>query len=48
MVDQNTEKKIGLNFARLIVEVGMDARLPDSISFKNKKGLLVEQKVTYE
>ncbi|XP_070006789.1 uncharacterized protein [Nicotiana sylvestris] len=37
MVDQNTQKKIGLNFARLLIEVGMDIVLPDCILFRNKK-----------
>lgn len=48
MVDQNTERKIGLNFARLMVEVDMNAALPDIINFRNEKGQLIEQKVTYE
>lgn len=37
MVDKNTEKKIGLNFARMWIEVEMDAVLPDRIWFKNEK-----------
>lgn len=38
MIDQSTEKKTSLNFAKIIeVEVGMDARLLESINFKNKK-----------
>ncbi|KAG5567905.1 hypothetical protein H5410_065079, partial [Solanum commersonii] len=44
MVDKNTERKAGLNFARLMVEVDMDTILPESISFKNEKGQLIEQK----
>ncbi|XP_075083268.1 uncharacterized protein LOC142167018 [Nicotiana tabacum] len=48
MVDQNTEKKLGLNFARLLVEVGMDTILPDCILFRNEKGSVVEQKVIYD
>ncbi|XP_016461203.1 uncharacterized protein LOC107784572 [Nicotiana tabacum] len=48
MVDQNTERKIRLNFARLLVEVDMDAKLPDTILFRSEKGHVVEQKVTYD
>ncbi|KAH0640651.1 hypothetical protein KY285_037237 [Solanum tuberosum] len=44
MVDQNTERKIGLNFARLMVEVDMNAALPDIINFRNENGQLIEQK----
>lgn len=32
MVDQRTEKKIGLNFARQLIEVGMDVALTVPIS----------------
>ncbi|KAH0636704.1 hypothetical protein KY289_036619 [Solanum tuberosum] len=45
MVDRNTEKKIGLNFARLLVEVVLDAQLPETILFRNEKGNLIEQKL---
>lgn len=38
MVDQNTERKIELKFARLLVEVDMDAKLPDTILFRNERG----------
>lgn len=48
MVDHNTEKNKGLHFARLLVEVQMDAKLPKFILFKNQKDLIVEQKVLYE
>uniref|UniRef100_M1DB27 Endonuclease/exonuclease/phosphatase n=1 Tax=Solanum tuberosum TaxID=4113 RepID=M1DB27_SOLTU len=48
MVDHNTEKKKGLHFAKLLVEVKMDAKLPEVILFKNEKDLIVEQKVLYE
>ncbi|XP_019263718.1 PREDICTED: uncharacterized protein LOC109241432 [Nicotiana attenuata] len=48
MVDSNTEKKIGLSFARLLVEVQMDTKLPDKVVFKNERGLLMEQKVQYD
>lgn len=37
MVDQNTERKTGLNFVRLMMEVDMDTALPESISFRNEK-----------
>ncbi|KAH0672196.1 hypothetical protein KY284_023283 [Solanum tuberosum] len=48
MVDNNTEKKNGLNFARLLVEVEMDTKLPELVVFKNEKGQVVEQKVMYD
>lgn len=48
MVDRNTEKKIGLNFARLLVEVEVDTTLPDDVFFKNEKGILIEQKIQYD
>ncbi|XP_019244532.1 PREDICTED: uncharacterized protein LOC109224406 [Nicotiana attenuata] len=48
MVDSNTEKKMGLSFARLLVEVQMDTKLPDKVFFKNERGLLLEQKVQYD
>ena len=33
MVDHNTEKKVGLNYVRLFVEVDMNAKLPEEITF---------------
>ncbi|XP_060170469.1 uncharacterized protein LOC132601402 [Lycium barbarum] len=48
MVDQNTEKKRGLHFARLLVEVKMGAKLPDTILFRNERDTIVEQKVMYD
>lgn len=48
MVDKNTEMKIGLNFARLLVEVEMDGQLPDTIFFRNERGFVVVQKVLYD
>ncbi|KAH0675380.1 hypothetical protein KY285_023181 [Solanum tuberosum] len=48
MVDNNTEKKNGLNFTRLLVEVGMDTKLPELVVLKNEKGQVVEQKVMLE
>ncbi|XP_070051743.1 uncharacterized protein [Nicotiana tomentosiformis] len=48
MVDQNTERKNGLNFARLLVEVEMDSKLPEVVLFRNEKGQLVEQRVSYD
>ncbi|KAK4713180.1 hypothetical protein R3W88_019087 [Solanum pinnatisectum] len=48
MVDQNTERKIGLNFARLMLEVDTNVALPDIINFRNEKGQLIEQRVIYE
>ncbi|XP_059306501.1 uncharacterized protein LOC132057943 [Lycium ferocissimum] len=48
MVDQNIEKKKGLSFARLLVEVDIASMLPDKIFFKNERGDLVEQLVKYD
>ncbi|XP_019252859.1 PREDICTED: uncharacterized protein LOC109231671 [Nicotiana attenuata] len=46
VVDKNTEKKLGLNFARLLVEVKIGDQIPKTIYFKNEKGVIVEQRVT--
>nr|XP_009594786.1 uncharacterized protein LOC104091210 [Nicotiana tomentosiformis] len=48
MVDHNTEQKIGLSFARLLVEVNMDIALPEVVMFRNEMGNVVEQKVAYD
>ncbi|XP_019233469.1 PREDICTED: uncharacterized protein LOC109214047 [Nicotiana attenuata] len=48
MVDKNTEKKVGLNFARLLVEVKIGEQFPESIFFKNEKGIIIEQRITYD
>lgn len=48
MVDNHTEKKIGLTIARLLIEVDMNAKLPDKVYFRNEKGNLVEQKLQYD
>lgn len=48
MVDHNIEKKKGFHFARLLVEVQIDAKVPEVIIFNNEKDLIVEQKVLYE
>lgn len=48
MVDMNTENKIGLNFARLLIEVDVDSSLPDKVQFRNEKGALIEQRIQYD
>ncbi|XP_059310342.1 uncharacterized protein LOC132061578 [Lycium ferocissimum] len=48
MVDINTEKKVGLNFARMLVEVKIDSPLSEIIKFRNERGNIIEQRVTYE
>ncbi|XP_019248818.1 PREDICTED: uncharacterized protein LOC109228098 [Nicotiana attenuata] len=48
MVDRNTENKIGLNFARLLIEVDVDSPLPDKVQFRNEKGALIEQRIQYD
>lgn len=47
MVDKNTERKAGLNFARILVEVKMGEELPEEIMFRNEKGAVITQTVTY-
>lgn len=48
MVDHNTERKVGLSFVRLLIEVEMKVELPDKVFFENEKGELIEQKVQYD
>ncbi|XP_070023391.1 uncharacterized protein [Nicotiana sylvestris] len=48
MIDQQTEKKIGLNFARLIIDVDIDTLLLEKIMFRNERGNLIEQKIQYD
>lgn len=48
MVDNHTEQKVRLNFARLLIEVEMNVQLPDKAHFKNEKEILLEEKVQYE
>ncbi|XP_075080969.1 uncharacterized protein LOC142166232 [Nicotiana tabacum] len=48
MVDKNTEKKVGLQFARMIVEVKVGDQLPEEIYFMNENGEVIEQMVTYD
>lgn len=48
MVDENTERKTSLHFARLLIKVEMDTTLPDKVWFRNEKGALVEQKIIYD
>lgn len=48
MDDKNTEKKIDLNCARLLIEVYVDSPLSDKVFFKNEKGALVEQRIQYD
>lgn len=43
IADHNSEKKIGLNFARLLVEVDMGATLPGVVFFMNERGTVIEQ-----
>ncbi|XP_070046129.1 uncharacterized protein [Nicotiana tomentosiformis] len=48
MVEKNTERKTGLHFARLLIEVEMDTTLQDKVWFHNEKGALVDQKIIYD
>lgn len=47
IVDHNTRKK-NLKFTRLLVEVKMGVQLPDVVIFRNEKGKLIEQNVSYD
>lgn len=47
MADKHTEKKVGLNFARLLVKVQIGSNLPEYVYFKNERGNVIEKKVTY-
>ncbi|MCD9644843.1 hypothetical protein HAX54_033355, partial [Datura stramonium] len=48
MVDHNTKKRSGLNFARLLVQVKIGAKLPYEMRFRNKKGIVISQPITYD
>ncbi|KAK4735519.1 hypothetical protein R3W88_009780 [Solanum pinnatisectum] len=48
MVDRNTKKRSGLNFARILVNVELGAQLPEVVHFKNERGQLIEQTVQYD
>lgn len=47
-MEQATRNKEKLHFARVMVEVGLQQKLPDEISFCNEHGSVIEQKVEYE
>lgn len=48
MVDKQIEKKLGLSYARMLVEVNLGQKLPEEILFRNEKGVIVSQSVTYD
>lgn len=48
MVDKHTEKKLGLSFARLLVEVKVGNELSEEVMFRNEKGVVLTQKVSYD
>ncbi|XP_060182631.1 uncharacterized protein LOC132612418 [Lycium barbarum] len=48
MVGKQTERKLGLNFARLLVEVKVGEEFPDKVLFRNEKGNVVTQRVIYD
>lgn len=43
-MDQNTKKKVGLNYARLLVEVEIDSDPPEMIMCKNDRVTLWRKK----
>lgn len=48
MVDKNTQEKMSLSFAKLLVKVQLGKNLSEVVQFKNEKGKIVEQHVTYD
>lgn len=48
MVDKQTEKKLGLSYARMLVEVNVGQKLPEEVLFRNEKGIIISQSVTYD
>ncbi|WMV06757.1 hypothetical protein MTR67_000142 [Solanum verrucosum] len=48
MVDKQTEKKLGLSYARLLVEVNVGKTLLEEVLFRNEKGVVITQSVTYD
>lgn len=48
MADKQTEKKLGLSYARMLVEVNVGQKLPEEILFRNEKGSIISQFVTYD
>ncbi|KAH0682419.1 hypothetical protein KY290_020984 [Solanum tuberosum] len=48
LVDKHTEKKLGLSFARLLIEVKVGNKLPEEVMFRNEKGIVLTQKVSYD
>lgn len=48
MVDKNKEKKTRLICSRMLIEVEMEAQLPDKVWFRNEKEALIEQRILYD
>lgn len=48
MVDDCTSKQSRVSFARILIEVNITKPLPTMIKFSNEKGVLEEQRVTYD
>ncbi|KAL9227796.1 hypothetical protein vseg_003447 [Gypsophila vaccaria] len=46
--DSATEEKSKIGFARVMVELRIDQKLPDTVSFKDEQGLMVTVEVEYE
>lgn len=47
-MDQATMKKDKLQYARVLIEVKLNQKLPELIRFINEKGVLIEQPVHFE
>lgn len=48
MMDKQTEKKLGLSYARMLVEVNVGHKLLEEIMFRNEKRTIIFQQVTYD
>lgn len=48
MVDKQIKKKLGLSYARLLLEVKVGKALPEEVKFQNEKGVKLTQNVIYD
>lgn len=48
MVDKQTEKKLYLSSAQILVEVNMGQKLPEEVIFRNEKRMVITQSETYD
>ena len=48
MADKNTQEKIKVHHARVLVEVKIQEQVPKHIYFENENGILMQQEVVFE